>query len=186
MSYLYHGTICVINNIDLNKCRSRTDFGKGFYMSSKLKTARDWAIGKPSLEMKTPTVMRYKINDAIYTDIVIKKLVFTTPTKEWLNFVRDNRQRKNSTTSEREPRHTYDVVSGPIADDKVVDVVNEYCKSLISAEDAISRIKTLPNVIQTSFHTPLALSYLSSFSYSQCLNNKWCDWKEHEFYNVST
>ena len=45
---LYHGTISKIGVIDLNKCRLRTDFGRGFYMTDKLGTARDWAIGKPS------------------------------------------------------------------------------------------------------------------------------------------
>ena len=32
---VYHGTTDVIGDIDFNKCRLRTDFGRGFYMSNK-------------------------------------------------------------------------------------------------------------------------------------------------------
>ena len=43
---LYHGTTEIIHEIDFSRCRLRTDFGKGFYISSKLSTAREWAISK--------------------------------------------------------------------------------------------------------------------------------------------
>jgi hypothetical protein len=32
------------------------------YMSDKLRVAHDWAIGKPSLIIRVPTIMRYEIN----------------------------------------------------------------------------------------------------------------------------
>jgi hypothetical protein len=146
-------------------------------MSDKLRIARDWAVGKPSLDVKVPTVMRYEINNAIHSDINIKRLDFSDPTKEWLNFVKDNRRKGKASDIIVEPRHNYDVVSGPIADDKVVDVVVEYCNGLITVDEAILRIKAMPNVIQTSFHTNLALSYISFTSYSQYNNNEWSEWK---------
>ena len=40
----YHGTDQIIDVIDFNESRLRTDFGKGFYLSDKLMSARDWAI----------------------------------------------------------------------------------------------------------------------------------------------
>jgi len=43
---LYHGTNQKLEVIDFNRCRLRTDFGKGFYMSDKLGNARDWAVSK--------------------------------------------------------------------------------------------------------------------------------------------
>ena len=174
---LYHGTTSKIGNIDLTKCRSRTDFGRGFYMTDKLGTARDWAIGKPSIDVRTPTVIRYSINDALFSDKDIKILEFNEPSKEWLDFIKDNRRRDKSGASLKEPRHCYDIVCGPIANDKVVDVVIEYCNNLITAEEAIPRLKTLPSVIQISFHTSLALSYILSASFSQRDNNKWSAWK---------
>lgn len=47
---LYHGTrkssaINIINNgIDLHRGKKRADFGKGFYLTPDLRTAKDWAI----------------------------------------------------------------------------------------------------------------------------------------------
>ncbi|MCL2820547.1 MAG: DUF3990 domain-containing protein [Oscillospiraceae bacterium] len=172
----YHGTNSVIGSIDLNKCRLRTDFGRGFYISSNLETAQVWADGKAGFS-GISTIMRYKINDSFQTDNIIKYISFDKPSEEWLDFIRLNRQRYTSEEQSVEPRHTYDIVSGPIANDKVVDVVDLYLKQKITAEVAISRLKALPSVMQLSFHTPLAMSYILSSSYSQRNGKKWSGWK---------
>jgi len=49
MRRFHHGTNMVINSIDLGKSRSRTDFGKGFYLGSNLGEARKWAISQSLL-----------------------------------------------------------------------------------------------------------------------------------------
>ena len=173
---LYHGTTDVINAIDFSKCRLRTDFGKGFYMSSKLGTARDWAIGKAGFS-GVPTVMRYEINSEIFTDATLSSKRFDSPVAEWLDFIRDNRRMDIPKSNSLEPRHSYDIVTGPIANDKVADAVDRYCKNLISAEDAIARIKALPSVFQLSIHSHKALSHIKSVMYSQKENRKWGTWK---------
>jgi len=177
---LYHGTISKIGVIDLNKCRLRTDFGRGFYLTDKLGTARDWAFGKPSIDIRVPTVIRYNVNEALFSDKAVKILKFDEPSKEWLDFVKDNRRSDKSDSSLNEPRHCYDIVCGPIANDKVFDVVIEYCNNLITAEEAIPRLKALPSVIQISFHTTLALSYILSASISQRENKKWTAWESSD------
>ena len=77
---------------------------------------------------ETPIVMRYVLSDAVFNfdDSSLSRLWFSSPTVEWLNFVRDNRRIIASSAQNTEPRHDYDVVYGPIANDKVVDVVDEY------------------------------------------------------------
>jgi hypothetical protein len=42
--FLYHGTYLVIETINLSKCKNRTDFGKGFYLTDKIGTAQIWAL----------------------------------------------------------------------------------------------------------------------------------------------
>ena len=170
----------VINSIDLGKSRSRTDFGKGFYIGNNLGEARKWAISQ-SMAAETPTIMRYVLSDAIFNfdDSSLNRLWFSSPTVEWLNFVRDNRRMIASNAHKIEPRHGYDVVYGPIANDKVVDVVDEYIDGLLTAEEAIRRVKVIPSVFQMSFHTPLALSYidqtLTEFQ-QRIKGNKWSAW----------
>ena len=102
-------------------------------MTDKLGTARDWAIGKPSINIRVPNVIRYKINEAIFSDKAVKILKFDEPSKEWLDFVKDNRRNDKSDSSLNEPRLYYEIVCGPIANDKVFDVVIEYCNNLITA-----------------------------------------------------
>lgn len=173
----YHGTNDMIGYIDLDKCRLRTDFGKGFYISSKLAPAREWAVSKSGYS-GVPTVMRYEINKDIWSDGSLRILRFDNPSKQWLDFIRDNRQVNLVSAISSEPRHTYDVVSGPIANDKVADVVAVYCLGKINAEDAISKVKALPSVFQLSLHTALALSYIKSVAYSQRKGGKWSSWTE--------
>ena len=173
--FFYHGTNDLIGDIDLDKCRLRTDFGKGFYISSKLSPAREWATSKSGYS-GMPTVMRYDLSKDIWSDGSLRILRFDKPSKQWLDFIRDNRQVNPANVNASEPRHTYDVVSGPIANDKVADVVAIYCLGKISADDAISKVKALTSVFQLSLHTALALSYIISVAYSQRKGGKWSNW----------
>jgi len=173
---LYHGTNQILNEIDFEKSRLRTDFGKGFYLSDKLGNARDWAVDKTSFS-ETPTVMRYNVNNSIFKDENVFRLRFDNPTIEWLNFVRDNRSRTANVNHKKEPRHSYDIVSGPIANDKVAIAVDKYCKEKLTADEALNEIKALKNVFQLSIHSKLALTFIVSVSYSQLINKRWNDWK---------
>ena len=101
---------------------------------------------------------------------------FNAPTIEWLNFISDNRQRDIEKRNIQEPRHSFDVVTGPIANDKVADVVDMYCKGKITAEKAIEGIKALPSVVQMSIHTIHTLKYINAVTYSQLEKNRWSNW----------
>ena len=182
MKRFHHGTNMVINSINLEKGRSRTDFGKGFYLGNNLGVARKWAISQ-SMATEIPTVMRYVLSDVVFKfdGNSLSRLWFTSPTVEWLNFVRDNRREIATNTREIEPRHSYDVVFEPVANDKVVDVVDEYIDGILSADEAIRRVRVIPSVFQMSFHTPLALTYidqtLTEFQ-QRIQNSKWSVWEK--------
>ena len=121
MRRFHHGTSVVIGALDLSMSRSRTDFGKGFYMGNNLGVARKWAISQ-SMATETPTVMRYVLSNVVFdlNDSSLNRLWFSAPTAEWLDFVRDNRKMIASNAQSTEPRHNYDIVFGPIANDKIV------------------------------------------------------------------
>jgi len=172
----YHGTTEVICDIDFRKCRLRTDFGRGFYISNKLGSAREWADGRAGFS-GVPTVMRYELSRDIFNDSALKILRFDDPSIEWLDFIRDNRRRDIDNNNLPEPRHDYDIVSGPIANDKVADVVDQYCKGRISAENAIARTKALPSVFQMSLHTEPTLKYILAVTYARHENGKWSEWR---------
>ena len=69
---LYHGTNQIIREIDLNRGRLRTDFGKGFYLGSNLEVAREWAKSRAAFS-GTPIIMRHNfgiVSGAIANDKV--------------------------------------------------------------------------------------------------------------------
>jgi len=154
---LYHGTTQIIYEIDLTKCRHRTDFGQGFYLGSNLDVTWRWAKSRAVFSGK-PVVMKYTLDDNIFFDEKANPLIFNKPSLEWLNFVRDNR-RKDILNNKL--RHTHGVVRGSIANDKVNFVIEDYMKGKITAELAVARVKTLPNAQQVSLHTSYALTYLN-------------------------
>jgi hypothetical protein len=172
----------LFREIDFSRSRLRTDFGKGFYMGTNLGEARRWAVSQ-SMINETPKVIRYVLTDAIFdfTNNNLKRLWFSAPTVEWLDFVRDNRRIISNNISNKEPRHDYDIVYGPIANDKVVDVVDEYIDGLISVKEAITRVRVIPSIFQISFHTSLALKYINpklTEYQSRVIANKWSDWNK--------
>jgi hypothetical protein len=151
-------------------------------MGNNLGEARKWAISQ-SMATETPIVMRYVLSSEVFNldDSNMKRLWFSSPTVQWLDFVRDNRRLVTQNTQNLEPRHNYDIVYGPIADDKVVDVVDEYIDGLITAEEAILRVKVIPSVFQMSFHTSLALCYVDQTltEYQQRVKgNVWSAWEK--------
>jgi hypothetical protein len=173
---LYHGTSMIIMEIDLSKSRKRTDFGKGFYLGDDLSWAGKWAETTVKRAGGIEIVMKYELSDTAFENRILNFCRFDTPNAEWLNFVRDNRVRLTEKT--KEPRHSYDMVYGRIANDRAADVVKDYAGGTVSVDEAIKRIDFLPRVSQLSLHTPLALSYLKVVGYSQLDDKKWSEFKE--------
>jgi len=172
---LYHGTTQIIYEIDLTQGRHRTDFGQGFYLGSDLSVAQRWAKSRAIFSGK-PIVMKYALGDGIFYDEKTNPLIFDEPSLEWLNFVRDNRRKGKS---ENKLRHTHGIVQGSIANDKVNFVVEDYMKGKITAEEAIARVKALPDALQVSLHTPYALTYVDAgdvWYQEQLPNGEWTDW----------
>jgi len=176
MAY-YHGTNTIISRVDFSLGRSRTDFGKGFYLASKVKTAQGWATRRAMISGGTPTILRYEFGDDLFK--LDGKRFSNEPSHEWLEFISFNRQRKHKGMSGKEPRHEYHWVSGPIANDDIADVVDEYLAGDITSEEAVFRARALPQTYQLSLHTHLASDLVdeSMVSYKQFKNGRWTkDW----------
>ncbi len=73
--------------------------------------------------------------------------------EEWLEFIKLNR-------SEGGLQHNYDVVIGPVADDNTMETVQLYIANILSAKEAVERLRYNKVNNQVSFHTEKALQYL--------------------------
>lgn len=110
---LYHGSNCEFDEIDLMRSKPGKDFGRGFYLSADREQAVEMAkIKVDQMESGTPTVMAYEVDDDKMNSLQV--LGFDDYSEEWAKFILMSRN--NSTTK---PARDYDIVIGPIANDRV-------------------------------------------------------------------
>lgn len=142
---LYHGSTVTVKKPNIQRGRKTTDFGKGFYTTSDFEQAKKWAILKQNREQsKKAVVSVYEVPDNI-SDMELSVLRFNGATKEWLEFVVDNRRGKGN--------NTYDLIMGPVANDQLYATIRLYEQGVITANAAIEMLKTHRLFDQLSFHT---------------------------------
>ncbi|GAP73444.1 DUF3990 domain-containing protein [Candidatus Symbiothrix dinenymphae] len=155
MMQVYHGSYMLIDSVDLDYCKDNKDFGKGFYVTKFRKQAEDWAeiIGK---KHKTESVVtEFTFNERAFTDKSFKVLRFSEYNDEWLDFIVLNRN-----TATAASQHDYDIVEGPVADDKITRTIDDYLAGAILRADFLQMLKHHTETHQICFCTTSALLFL--------------------------
>ena len=150
---LYHGSNLNFDTIDLSKSKDKRDFGKGFYTTTLRKQAEDWAEALFD-RYKGDGIFIYEMEFEHSSDLLVK--VYEELSEEWLLMVQKNRTLGGI-------QHNFDVVQGPVANDKTARTIALYLAGIINSNDAINRLKINKINDQVSFHTPAALSHLINF-----------------------
>ena len=152
---LYHGTNRDFDQIDLSKSKPNKDFGCGFYLSADYTQALDIAHVKVAqLESGSPIVQTYEITEAAWNDLRV--LRFENYTEAWAKFILLNRN--NPSTS---PAHDYDVVIGPIANDRVGVQLWRYENHTIDLPTLVRNLQYMKGItIQYFFGTERAIKQL--------------------------
>ena len=110
---LYHGTNMAFDAIDLKKSKPNKDFGQGFYLSADYAQAMAMAkIKVDQLEFGEPIVLTFEVDEAQMERLNIQR--YHVYSEEWAKFILLNRRNDKPF-----PAHDYDIVFGPIADDRV-------------------------------------------------------------------
>lgn len=153
---LYHGTTLEIEEIDLQKSKPNKDFGKGFYLSADKEQAVAMAEYKAMQIDATPIVNAFEFDEKNLKSASLKVKVFKEYDKEWADFIFANRNNPSS-----ECVHDYDVVIGPIANDRVGMQIRKYMEQEIDLPTFIERLKYMKGItIQYYFGTERAISLL--------------------------
>ena len=153
----YHGSIVDIDKIDLEKSQPNKDFGKGFYLSENYQQA--WRMGefKALIEGGSPIVTTYCFDEETMVSGELRVLTFNDYSKEWADFVFLNRNNKHL-----EQAHDYDIVYGPIANDRVGVQIGKYEAGDISLEQFLENLKYIKGItFQYFFGTERAISKLT-------------------------
>lgn len=155
---VYHGSNVEVRNPSLRKSRKNTDFGRGFYTTTQKEQAEHWTSIKIDRAKKGRRIVSvFEVDDNLLTNSELKIREFHGPDEAWLNFV---------VASRKSVEHDYDLVFGPVANDKVFTVVNLYESGVLNAPAAIAELKAYKTYNQLSFHTPRvirALRFVESY-----------------------
>lgn len=152
MLKLYHGSNVEVRKPSLLKSRKNTDFGRGFYTTTQKEQAEHWTSIKMDRAKKGRRVVSvFEVDETILSNLEFKIREFHGPDEAWLNFVANSR---------KGIEHDYDLVFGPVANDKVFTVVNLYESGIINATTAIAELKAYNTYDQLSFHTERVIKEL--------------------------
>ncbi len=136
MTTLYHGTYLQIPEPLAKIGRKNLDFGPGFYLTQIESQAKSWARIIASRKGRTTKaiVNIYNFDEAKAEESGVRFKRFSSYDSEWLNYVIDCRKGKDMS-------HEYDVVEGGVANDNVIDTVEDYEKGIITAEQALGQLR---------------------------------------------
>jgi len=145
---VYHGSYIKVDKVDLSKSKPNKDFGRGFYVTKLRNHAKEWAkiIGEKYGTDGFVSEFEFFEND--FTKSICKIKHFDAYDEEWLDFVVENRD-KNS----KIPAHDYDIVIGPVANDKVQNTLRLYLKGKISKEKFLKMLTHHEETHQICFCT---------------------------------
>lgn len=146
---LYHGSYLEISKPDLKHSRDNVDFGRGFYTTPIYEQAEKWC-GKFRRRGKEGIVSRYLFDEENMQNL--KVLQFDSYSEEWLDFILNCRNGKDSTD--------YDVVIGGVANDKVFNTVELFFDGLIDKKEAINRLRYEEPNLQVCLRSEKAIECL--------------------------
>ena len=154
---LYHGSNMNIGEIDLKRGRRGKDFGQGFYLSESREQAQMMAertVDREEAGEATLTV--YQFDDSIlFNPSGLQVKVFETYSREWAEFIIMNRRNKT-----HEQVHNFDIVYGPIADDRVGLQISRYMLQYIPMDELIRQLSFIRPTFQYFFGTERAIRLL--------------------------
>lgn len=150
---VYHGSIEVVKNPEIRESDRPLDYGSGFYTT----TSYEQAESRVKRKMKDKGTTTGYVNVYEFDEKgsrTLRRLIFDSPTDEWIDFVMANRMQKDYA-------HDNDIVFGPVANDRVYTSFALYEGNIIGKDELKKRLKTYKLVDQYLFHTEAALRFLN-------------------------
>lgn len=152
---LYHGSTMAVRKPIVSRGRGKTDFGKGFYTTTSREQAEKWAqIKRDRMGDEAHAIVSvFELDDAALNNPAYHTRHFDGATAEWLDFVVGNRR--------GEVHHNFDLIMGPVANDKLYATITLYENGILDANAAIEQLNTHQLFDQLSFHTTKACKLLT-------------------------
>lgn len=152
MKVLYHGSLEIVKVPEIRLPERTLDYGNGFYTTTSYDQVVSW-VKRRMKESNNPKGFVNTYNFDSQALRALKSLIFNAPSDEWVDFVMKNRTKKNYV-------HSYDIVYGPVANDKVYAAFALYEGGVLGKPELIAELRTYKLVDQYLFHTEKALKAL--------------------------
>ena len=135
MIRLYHGSSVEVRKPLVGVGRRKVDFGQGFYMTHVRKQSELWAKAVAGRRPGAVAILNiYQFDDVKSVQLASGRYKkFEQYDLEWLEYVIDSRKGGRMQLS-------YDVVEGGVANDNVIDTVEDYENGVITAEQALGQL----------------------------------------------
>lgn len=127
---VYHVSTEEIKKPSVDVNAENLGFGKGFYLTNS-KIEAEAMAGKMS---DNAIINVYEFNYFKTKNVGYRFNEFETYNKEWLNFVVDCRNGKDISAD-------YDIVIAGGIYDEIADIVSDYEKNIITAEEAVEQLR---------------------------------------------
>jgi len=150
---VFHGSYMLIDKIDLSKGQPNRDFGQGFYVTKYKHHAQAWAeiIGGKN-NVPDGVVTEFIYYDSPFSERLCNIKHFDSYNEEWLDFIVKNRNPLSP-----QPTHNYDIVEGPVANDKVQWRLTKYLQGKIEKEVFLKELTYHESTHQICFCTMKSL-----------------------------
>jgi hypothetical protein len=136
---VYHGSYMKITTVDLSRSEGHRDFGRGFYVTKFRMQAEEWAEKIAVKYGQSPCITEFNFFESAFTSWKYKVLRFAAYSDEWLDFIVKNRNPEFTG-----PMHDYDMVEGPVADDRVQRNIDAFLNGRLSREKFLAMLRFPP------------------------------------------
>ena len=152
---LYHGSNQPIHEIRLSEGKKYKDFGQGFYTTHIKEQAVYWSrrIAERFGGVPVVTAFEFDLQSAVSAGLKVKQ--FEKPDREWALFVMANRRQDGN-----EFHHDYDIVIGPVADDRMARLFGLYDMEIIDLDAVVAGLIYKDLNSQYFFATEQSLKYI--------------------------
>jgi hypothetical protein len=154
---VYHGSYLKIEKIELARCLPQKDFGQGFYVTKFRHHAENWAKVMGRKHQREGVVTEFDYTESPFAKRICKIKHFDDYNEEWLDFVVANRQNEGEKAI-----HEFDIVEGPVADDKVQNRIRDYLNGKILKQDFLQELIYHEQTHQICFCTKVSLQLLKN------------------------
>jgi hypothetical protein len=164
---VFHGSYTAIHKVDLEKGEPNKDFGRGFYVTKIREQADYWARRMGRLHKTDAVVTEFLFYEMAFSSKRYKVLRFEGYTATWLDFIVLNRNPASPV-----PAHDYDIVEGPVADDRVALRIFDYIAGRLKREDFLAELTHHAPTHQICFCTVNSLQVLRRINEEDYLDIK--------------